>query len=249
MFRLDTFSIDDLIECRDTFREIGERASSLTDVAQAITEYLQSCLVDAAGDPACALVRMYKTHRLDELPASLQGFVGGEGRGRGLAGTTRCLTLVGTAGVEPAWNDRTRSIGHQAIPLATAEAVERSPMIVGLIEQLGLEVAAIVDPARADPLALHHRDYDVFFVPDAVNSPLVPAQDGFVVPYGVRSVVGCGGVLPSGDLFALILFTRLLLSPATADLFRTLALSVKATVVPFTFKVFPDPSRPGGAFH
>jgi hypothetical protein len=89
-------------------------------------------------------------------------------------------------------------------------------------------------------MTLHHRDYDVFFVPDALNSPLVPAQDGFVVPYGIRSVVGCGGVLPSGELFALILFTTLQLSAETADLFRTLALSVKATVVPFTFKVFPD---------
>ena len=240
MFRLDTFSIDDLIECRDAFREIGDRSDSLAEVAQGVAQFLHGCLVDADGRPACTLVRMYKTHRLDDLPGHLQRFVDRAARGHVVEGRTRCLTLLGTAGVEEEWNDRRESRGHQAIPLATAEAVERSPMIVGLIEQLGLDIDDVVDPTLVDPMSLHHRDYDVFFVPDALNSPLVPAQDGFVVPYGVRSVVGCGGVLPSGDLFALILFTRLLLTPATADLFRTLALSVKATVVPFTFKVFPE---------
>lgn len=244
MLRLDTFSIDELIECRDAFREIGERSESLEAVAQAITQYLHTELVDAAGDPACALVRMYKTHPLGELPAALQRFVRRSGRGYDLDEMTRCLTLLGTAGLEEEWNTRWSSHGHQAIPLATAEAVERSPMIVGLIEQLGLDVASIVDP-RHDPMALHHRDYDVFFVPDALSSPLVPGQDEFVVPYAVRSVVGCGGVLPTGDLFALILFTKLAISPDIADLFRTLALSVKATVVPYTFRVFEDEAEAG----
>ena len=240
MLRLDTFSIDDLLQCRDAFRKIGERSDRLEAVAQGIAEHLQAYLVDAAGDPACALVRMYKTHRLDALPKRLQGFVQQSSRDAHVDGGTRCLTLLGTAGVEPEWNDRWASRGHQAIPLATTEAVEQSPMIVGLIQQLGLDLVAVVDPEDGDPLSRHHRDYDVFFVPDALNSPFVPAQDGFVVPYGIRSVVGCGGVLPTGDLFALILFTRLRLSAETADLFRTLALSVKATVVPYTFKVFAE---------
>ena len=238
MPQLDSFSIDDLIECRDAFREIGERASSLEDVAQRIAQHLHASLVDAAGEPACALVRLYKTHRLDRLPPTLRRFVDRTGRDE-LPGSTRCLTLLGTAGSERPWNDRTASVRHQAIPLSSKEVVERSPMIAGLIDQLGLDLASIVDPDE-EALSLHHRDYDVFFVPDALNSPLVPAQDEFVVPYGIRSVVGCGGVLPTGDLFALILFTTVQLAPETADLFRTLALSVKATIVPFTFNVFAD---------
>ena len=239
MLRLDSFSIDDLLECRDAFREIGERSQAFEEVAQSIAEFLQGCLVDDAGAPACALVRMYRTCRLADLPPTVQGFVERSARGQDLRAETRCLTLVGTAGIEREWNDRTSSLRHQAIPLSSTEVVERSPMIVGLIEQLGLEVASVVDP-DLDPLPLHHRDYDVFFVPDALSSPLVPAQDEFVVPYGITTVVGCGGVLPSGDLFALILFTKVRLSAETADLFRTLALSVKATLVPFTFKVFVE---------
>jgi two-component system, NtrC family, sensor kinase len=235
--RLDQFSVDDLIGCRDAFRAVGEAATSMEEAAGGIVRYLRTCVVDAEGSPACPLVRLYKTHRFDDLPEPLQQFAG-RSDPVGLSGATRCLTLLGTAGSEPSWNDRTDSKGHQAIPLVTEAVVERSPMIVSLILQLGLDVGSVVHPEDRDPLDLHHRDYDVFFVPDALGSPMVPAQDGFVVPYGIRSVVGCGGVLPTGDLFALILFTRVLLEPSTAELFRTMALSVKATIVPFTFKVF-----------
>jgi hypothetical protein len=239
--RLDQFSVDDLISCRDAFRALVAEASTMEEAGQAITGYLHEQLVDASGRRACALVRLYKTHRFDELDPAVQERAA-RSSPEGVDGATRCLTLVGTAGDEPAWNDRRGSRSHQAIPLATEAAVERSPMIVGLIRQLGLEVAEVVHPEERSAANLHHRDYDVFFVPDARGSVEVPAQDGFVVPYEIRSVVGCGGVLPSGELFALILFTRLLLSEPTADLFRTLALSIKATIVPYTFRVFTSPS-------
>lgn len=201
---------------------------------QAIAEYLQQQLVDGEEQLACPLVRFYRTCRFRDLPPDLQEFAGAVDDDR-----TRCLTLLGTAGEVPEWNDRHRSRGHAAIPLVSEEMVASFPMIAGLIEQLGIDVSAVVGPAgRRVDANLHHRDYDLFFVPEAVGSPMVPAQDDFVVPYGIRSVVGCGGMLPSGDLFALILFTRLSLDAATADLFRTLALSVKASIVPFTFEVF-----------
>jgi hypothetical protein len=51
-------------------------------------------------------------------------------------------------------------------------------------------------------------------------------------------VLGCGGVLPNGDMFALVLFTTIPVPEPTADLFRSLALSLKANLVPFTFRVF-----------
>ena len=45
-------------------------------------------------------------------------------------------------------------------------------------------------------------------------------------------MVGFGGSLPAGDLFAVILFTRTVVTAATADRFRTLALDVKGCLVP-----------------
>lgn len=239
MHRLDTFSVDDLIACSAAFKDVTAGAPTMEAAAQAITRYLHEHLVDADGVPACPLVRFYKTQRLDQLDDELRAFAERAADAEApLPPRTRCLTLLATCGVEPAWNDRRASAGHRAIPLVSTEVVEQSPMIASLIRQLGLDVAAVVMPDAAQRLELHHQDYDVFYVRDAVGSPMVPAQEDFVLPYGIHSVVGCGGVLPSGDLFALILFTRLLLGPGTADLFRTLALSVKASIVPLTFRVF-----------
>jgi hypothetical protein len=54
-----------------------------------------------------------------------------------------------------------------------------------------------------------------------------------VIPHGIRSVLGFGGVLPSGDLFAMILFSRVRIPREIAELFKTLSLNVKVALLPF----------------
>jgi hypothetical protein len=46
--------------------------------------------------------------------------------------------------------------------------------------------------------------------------------------YGIKSVLGFGGMLATGDLFAVILFATVHVSAAVADRFKTIALDVKA---------------------
>lgn len=92
---------------------------------------------------------------------------------------------------------------------------------------------------RPDPaiiMDMEEKTYNVFHVPEAVGSPYIPAQNDFVIPYGVRSVVGFGGVLPTGDLYVVILFAKIPIPRATADRFKTLALNVKTAVAPFADK-------------
>jgi hypothetical protein len=43
-------------------------------------------------------------------------------------------------------------------------------------------------------------------------------------------VIGCGGSLRDGDLFAVLLFTRLRLTQDVADRFRTIALDIKSSL-------------------
>jgi hypothetical protein len=144
-----------------------------------------------------------------------------------------CLTLLGTAGDLPEWNSRRASLGHQVIPLPSAEGVARIPMIAQLITQLGLEVSSVLKPDPHVVVDLQQKSFNVFYVPTALGSPYIPAQDDFVVPFGVRSVLGFGGVLPQGDLFAVIMFARILLSQETAEMFKPLALSAKLAILPF----------------
>jgi hypothetical protein len=74
---------------------------------------------------------------------------------------------------------------------------------------------------------LNQKSFGVFHVPAAVNSPFVPAQKDFVVPYGIASVLGFGGILPDGELFAVIIFARVAIPTSTAEMSRTIALNLK----------------------
>jgi len=96
-----------------------------------------------------------------------------------------------------------------------------------------LEVSDILQPNPGLLVDLEQRSYNVFHVEEAQGSPFVPAQVEFVIPHSIRSVVGFGGMLPTGNLFAVILFTTIPIARQTADLFRPLALSVKLAVLPF----------------
>jgi len=77
------------------------------------------------------------------------------------------------------------------------------------------------------------KDLQCFHVEEAAGSSYVPAQEAFVLPFGVRSVLGFGGMLPSGDLFATIVFATVHIPPAVAKLFAPLSLNVKLCLLPF----------------
>jgi hypothetical protein len=53
-----------------------------------------------------------------------------------------------------------------------------------------------------------------------------------VIPFGIRSVVGFGGLLPDGELIATLLFSRVPVAPETAQMFATIALSVELAALP-----------------
>jgi hypothetical protein len=131
-----------------------------------------------------------------------------------------------------------KSQGHQAIPLPSKEIVNRIPMMRNLIKQMGLSIETIINPDPDLLLDLSKKTFNVFYVPDAVNSPYIPAQENFVKPYGIKSVLGFGGILPSGNVFSVIMFSKTAISSNTANLFNTLALNVKMLILPFDDHVF-----------
>jgi hypothetical protein len=177
-------------------------------------------------------VRFFMTHPYAALDAAGRAAADRLLAGRPAGPGLKCLVLLATAGAEPGWNSRRESAGHGAIPLPGEDVVRRMPMIAQLLGSFGLEVGSLL---RADPSLLRdldQRTYNVFHVPEAAGSPHVPDQD-FVRRHGVRSVLGFGGVLPPGELFAVILFARVAVPADVADLFKSLALSAKLAVLPF----------------
>jgi hypothetical protein len=106
-------------------------------------------------------------------------------------------------------------------------------MILQLIQQFGLEVSTVIDTSPTLIEDTARMNFNVFYVPQALDSPYIPAQKEFVVPYKVRSVLGFGGMLPSGNLFAIILFSKVAISPETASLFKWISAYVRIAVATF----------------
>jgi hypothetical protein len=227
-YDLTTFGLGDMLKCSPRLRETATGAPTFELAAQRVCRFLYEELRSTEGERQCALVRCYKTNAFASLEPELQEFVRTVMGFRQAWATMKCLTLMATVGQTAAWNSRNNSRGHRAIPLPSPEIIEKAPMISQLIKEFGLEVSSVLQPSPDVVRELAGKRHGVFHVEDAVGSPYIPAQEEFVVRYGIQSVLGFGGLLVNGDLFAVILFTTVRVSPASADRFRTLALDVKS---------------------
>jgi hypothetical protein len=235
-----------MLRCGRELRTLISGAASFEDAAQRVSEALYEGLVTAnLSERACVLVRCYRTRPFGELPADLQAFARRDvAPGVSLENGTRCLVLFGTAGEQPTWRSRRLSQGHQAIPLASRAALDRAPMIAELFQQLGVPIDSVISPGAALDSAERTKTYGVFHVENALGSSAVPAQEDFVVKFGVKSVVGFGGELPGDEIFATILFARVSVPREAADRFRSIALEMKSAFFVFSRdKIFDMASR------
>ncbi|HWU91582.1 MAG TPA: hypothetical protein VN253_30150, partial [Kofleriaceae bacterium] len=107
--------------------------------------------------------------------------------------------------LEPAWNEVAESRDHGVLPLSDPEARTRAPIAAELVAEL----------AR-DPAGAARR-----FVPEVVGSRLVAAQRRFVLRYGVRAALGCGGALPDGSAYALVVYSRVPIAAEVAAAFSS----------------------------
>lgn len=236
-YDLTKFDLGDMLKCSLRLREATTGAATLEASAQRVCRFLYDELHGPDKRHACALVRCYKTHAYSGLDPELQAVARNMLAGAPPSPTMKCLTLMSTVGETASWNSRHLSRGHRVIPLPSPEIVEKAPMISQLIKELGMELSAVLQPSPEIVKELAGKRHGVFHVQDALGSPYIPAQEDFVVKYGIRSVLGFGGMLFTGDLFAVILFSTVPVPASAADRFRTLALDVKSA-----FSRFDDAS-------
>jgi hypothetical protein len=112
-----------------------------------------------------------------------------------------------------------------------------------MVKQMGLEINSVIAPDPEIIVDLSHKTYNVFHVPYTEGSPYVPMQEEFVIPYEVKSVLGFGGVLPSGNVFVLIVFSKSPITEEVAKRFIPMALNVKMALLPFEEAVFTSDRR------
>lgn len=246
-YNLAHFTIKDMTACGKVLRTFDAGAASMEEVAGRIARYFFTILVDEEGERAASLVRFFKTHPYGELDAELQQFARQMLGSEPVSPAMTCLVLLGTAGEKPAWNARRSSQGHQAIPLPSEDSIQQIPMISILIKEMGLEASALIKPDPKLLFDLEQRNFSVFHVADALGNPYIPAQENFVIPCGIRSVLGFGGLLPSGEIFTVLIFLKVPVSRELAELFTTLSLNVKIALLPFDRAVFARTAKPDGS--
>ncbi|WP_315791051.1 hypothetical protein [Fischerella sp. JS2] len=110
------------------------------------------------------------------------------------------------------------------ISLIDQDTVAKIPMISQLIWQFGLEIENVIKPEPEIIINLGKKNFNVFYIPEAIDSPYIPAQTQFVIPYQIKSVLGLGGMLPSGNIFVIILFSKVQIPIDLAYLFKWVAM-------------------------
>lgn len=203
-------------QIRDHVKEVRSRVEdrrSLAAAAQALAD-----TVFPAFEESLALVRVFATVPFGELPGANQGFVRALMRARKVEGlvapATPVLSLLGTRGLKPAWNDRLMSHGHVGIPLASAEFVDAIPMISRLLSEFGLVIVGMDGGGARIVRSRVGNLSGMFYVADARTETdehgrlVISAQD-FVEEHGVRTVFGFGGAyMLERSYVAVILFAR-----------------------------------------
>jgi hypothetical protein len=224
MTRLSQLDVTTLNPVLKAIKARTQGCGSLEQAAQVVTEILFDEFREAI-----VLVRMFATVPYGQLPPAIQAFVSTLAQSHNILplinDDTAVLSLVGTSGSRSAWNDRRRSEGHIGIPLASADFVDRIPMMSRLLKEVGLGLDWISSRDTEIAVRAIGSISGVFYVPDAGTAidsqgrKIIAAQD-FVRANGVRSVFGlAGGYAISRTFATLIVFANEKLERLQAELF------------------------------
>jgi two-component system NtrC family sensor kinase len=213
-------------------RVMTRNAESVESAAQGFVEDLVQSF------SSIVLARIFLVLPLSQLPSAEQAYATRVAeRHHGLTASTKVLGLLGTAGEESAWCDRSRSAGHLAIPLLDRTFVQGAPMIAKLLADLEVNLSSLDVGGPLVTRAMLGGLNKAFFVADALAAHdrserlIIGAQD-FVLRYGVRSVFGMGGAYVNGVLAIAIAFTSELLDEPTVNRFPSLIGNFKMATWP-----------------
>jgi hypothetical protein len=219
-------------------RRLSERLEGATDFASAAQRGAELLYEELAE--SIVLTRVYVTVPWRELPAPERAYVlsvvEGSSDASALGDGTPVLSLMGTRGARPEWNDRRRSRSHLGIPLLRSRYVEGIAMIARLMTQMGIGLDWIDRGDAAVVYRILGKVAGLFFVEEAgsaidhLGRKIIPAQE-FVREHGVRTVFGFGGGYADGTFAALIAFCREPVARAQAERMMPCFNAVKAATM------------------
>ena len=188
-------------------RDMHGEYESFEEVAQAACQYIFTGVTDENGRSCFALFRIYRLSRREDAPPSLAA--------EAASATDSVILMMGTQGIEPQWCRRQDSANHQ---------------LVNIDENLSPMFRAAFDRANIDPtMQTHYEQEDIdafsgyFLVEQAVGCPAIPAQENFIKPYNIQSMITMGGRFLSGASYVAIGFSRQPMSKVAAARFSEIS--------------------------
>lgn len=187
------------------------------DIAQHITQRIYDTLSDSPSH-GLVLTRIYRMTRVEDLPVDLLAQADREDR--------YVVTLLGTYGRLLDWCHRKSSVAHQIISINSIAIPARIPMFEHLLVQnMGVDLNKLYETGNVIA-SMSRPGGGKFHIEDVPSSPIIPAQVEFVRPFGVKSLVGFGGLIGdaggSMTLYMLIAFTSGTYTADMADDFNTM---------------------------
>ncbi len=224
MTMISKLSFRDVVELQNKMKGIAHESNTLADAAQ---QYM-SILYDELKE-SIILTRLFATIPFKDLPKSNKEFVKtlahSSGVSKQIKEETLILSLLGTRGAKPEWNDRRKSKGHVGIPLASSDFIDKIPMMSRLLKQLGAGIDWIEETDTKLVAKTFKNISGVFYVKDAETEvdnkgrKIIAAQD-FVKEEKVKTVFGIGGTYVKTSLFFTnIIFLREFIEKQMAEQF------------------------------
>lgn len=212
-----------------TWEDIGKLREQLANSSARSLEGAAQAFAGSWIDTfeSVVLARLFLVQPLERLPQDDREVAVAIAAGHPLTPATPCLSLLGTRGREPAWNQRRQSRGHRAIPLINQKFVRGAPMLVKLLADLDVDLQGLDDGRPIVTRRMLGGINSAFYVRDAQNARdaegrAIIADQAFVAQYGVQTVFGMGGAYVTGVIAIAIVFTTELLESSVVDRYPSL---------------------------
>ena len=207
-------------------KEIGDLSNSEVTCQYILTSLFET-FVDTQGEKEIALCRFFKSCKRNELPKDIDEYLE---KAFPNSYTDKYLALCGTYGTLREWCDRKKSKNYKAFPINN-KVVDSLPMMSALFDQIGIRLGELKEIDNKLLLDTDNHDFDVFWVENAKNSQYIPKQESFIIPHKIKSVVGFGGKFSNGNVYAVIIFSKVHISREIAALFKSLAPAIKYLLI------------------
>ena len=224
------------IEIKKFSKKIKDKCSGHAFMEESVleaTKLFYHSFVTGNGSSPFALVRIFKSCSYQELPDDVQSYIQNKVTTESIASQSRYLTLLGTWGDLEAWCDRKKSGNHIAFPMDDPQFSHKYPMIAALLTQI-CEHSLCEENEGTDFFKNdQHKNYGFYCIEDAGDETSIPEQTNFVNTHSIKSVVGFGGKFSSGNVYAIIIFSKEAIRKNTAKSFLAINPAIKQIMLPF----------------